>query len=296
MWHWSLIWHGTFEIWPLKSRVPSVRAGFQFWLFTPECCSHNCKRLMAGSPLKIRRWSVTRSRLAAWLNARMMGGCADLQRPYIKGKSYMCASLERGRAEGIVLFQGHSVSGCKLLQLDSTPTRFLCNPKHSSLCSLRSAHMPWRSWCDTRRQWQSGHVSSCGETTLFLGAKNKTMRFDKIPLHLQLWGPSCQGMHAFWSKICHCAFLKRRGKQSGRGLIKSRRRERRGCAVGVPWEHLRLKEHRKNIVFPASHPSLSADYTKRLTLTGAERFNRSFYMELKRQDNYRISVGDLLLH
>lgn len=166
----------------------------------------------------------------------------------------MCASLGRGRAEGIVLFQGHSVSGCKLLQLDSTPTRFLCNPKHSSLCSLRSAHMPWRSRCDTRRQWQSGHVSSCGETTLFLGAKNKRVCFDEF-----LCTCSSEYARLLEQNLPLCLFLKRRGKQSGRGLIKSRRRERRGCAVGVPWEHLRLKEHRKNIVFPASHPSFSAD-------------------------------------
>lgn len=181
MWHWSLFWNLTFKSFACHQiKKKKQRVGFQFVLFTPKCFSHNCKRLMAGSPLKIHRTSrsVTWSRLAAWLNARMMGGCIDLQRQYIKGKSYMCASLGRGRAEGIVLFQGHSVSGCKLLQLDSTPTHFLCNPKHSSLCSLRSAHMPWQSWCDTRRQRQSGHVSSCGETTLFLGVKNKTMCFD----------------------------------------------------------------------------------------------------------------------
>lgn len=195
MWqHWSheheyvtLIFNLTWDIWNLTLKSftchqikKKQRVGFQSLLFTPKCFSHNCKRLMAGSPLKIHRTSrsVTRSRLGAWLNARMMGGCTDLQKQCIKGKSYMCASLGRGRAEGIVLFQGHSVSGCKLLQLDSTPTCFLCNPKHSSLCSSRSAHMPSRSWCDTRRQWQSGHVSSCGETTLFLGVKNKTMCFD----------------------------------------------------------------------------------------------------------------------
>lgn len=43
-----------------------------------------------------------------------------------------------GGGEGIVLFQGRPVSGCKLLQLDSTPTRFLCNLERSSQRSLRS--------------------------------------------------------------------------------------------------------------------------------------------------------------
>lgn len=43
-----------------------------------------------------------------------------------------------GGGGGIVLFQGRPVSGCKPLQLDSTPTRLLCNLKHSSQRSLWS--------------------------------------------------------------------------------------------------------------------------------------------------------------
>lgn len=45
-----------------------------------------------------------------------------------------------GQAEGIVVSQGPSVSGCELLQLDSTPT-LLCNLMHSSLRSAASVHV-----------------------------------------------------------------------------------------------------------------------------------------------------------
>lgn len=99
------------------------------------------------------------AKFASRLYACMSGCSADLYRQHIKAKSCKCASSRRGWAEGIVLSQGRSVSGCKLLQLDSTPTRFLHNHMHSSLCSAQSTHMLIVLWLSpAMAEWRGGRA------------------------------------------------------------------------------------------------------------------------------------------
>lgn len=83
--------------------------------------------------------------------------CVDLYKQHIKGSSECVSSpggraLEGGRG-GIVHSQRHSVSGCKLLQLDSTPT--LASYITSDIPCLHVQSVHQLIVCDNHQQWQN---------------------------------------------------------------------------------------------------------------------------------------------
>lgn len=211
----------------------------------------------------------------------MTGGRIDLYKQHVKGSASVRAAGETGRAEGIVRSQRHSVSGCKLLQLDSTPTRLLHNLIHSSLCSVRGAHILIVMWYSSAMaEW---HVHLDIPSVALWVDYSFPPFFGKIQKKLY-----CALKSIFPSPISEVGWLSFTNKESLKNswliifpktenkavrrvqvlIIKWSGEAGRGwgcciCVVRGRWENLRQEE---NMMFPSLHLSLRAEETKEHTV------------------------------
>lgn len=175
----------------------------------------------------------------------------------------MWAAQEGGRwregGGGIVHSQRHSVSGCKLLQLDSTPT--LASYITSDIPCLHVQSVHQLIVCDNHQQWQNcEQISSlikqpslcCEGNCVFSSSASEATEFLWLSLSL-----SAKQSDPFPPP-------KHSDTRQGQGLSLSPGGSRvRGggvfSALGVQWESLRPEE---NTVFPAPRWRIRADQTK----------------------------------